>query len=599
MGQNSFISYRGMSNDATGRAIASSIELPIRSARWFVNPASDNPADIQYADLIHEVLWNFGSQSFDDVSRNALSSLRYGFNLSEIIYAVIDWGEFKGKIGWDSLAYRQQNTKWRWNTDWVNGRRQLVSFTQLSPPYYMQTDIPRNKFLLWVNDLEGDNYDGNSIYRSSYKDYFIRDRLYRIRAIGLERAFMSVPVVTLPAAYSREQEALAKQIVTTIRADEQAGVTTTEDVPVELKSWQLQGTEMEAAIQFHNRQMLLASLAQFLNLGSTQTGSFALSSDQSELFLNAVVAKANYVAQILNLEPGIPSLIGINFPNVDRKSMPRLEHGDIGQRALDALGRTLTALAQFGFLTPDDATEDRLRQMLNLPEREQNISAEALADLIPETFPQQTEFGVTAHGARLPSPLAIAAQTAQQKQAGPQGAGGGGGGGNGGGGFGRSGGNGAGPGGAGGLPSGSTPAGANSQEPAASAGMSEDEMVRFAEARATVGDILLRKSWGRVKGRPTEGQRQAARATEMFTEALDDFYSTVEYQRTHKPMRPSEMVAKLRRPYQVSDDGVRELKAAEMAEQRAQRANRPKIIAQRHVARLADVMRPRVKVLPR
>lgn len=616
-GQNAFVSWRGMSNDATGRAIASAIELPIRSSRWFVNPASDAQQDIDAGDLIHEVLWSFGSQSFDDVARLALSSLRYGFNVCEIVYSLINHGQFKGKIGWDNLAYRQQNTKWRWNTDWVGGRRQLVSMSQLAPPYYREIDIPRNKFLLWVNDLEGDNYDGNSIFRAAYKDYFLRDRLYRIRAIGLERAFMSVPVITLPDAYSKEQEQLARQIVTTMRADEQAGVTTIESMPVDLKNWTIQGNEMDSAINYHNRQMMLSALAQFLDLGSTsQTGSFALSSDQSELFISAINSKANYLAQVMNQEPGIPSLIQMNFANTDRSKMPILEHGDIGQRALDSLGRTLMALAQFGFLTPDDNTEDRLRQMLNLPEREQNVSADALRDLIPETFPQETTYGVTAHGARLPSPLALQQQQMQMQQkaqqagagGGPGAAGGGLAGGRGSGGMGNSGlgngrgpqpGGGMGPGGGARFPSaGNGAGGAGARAPVGQrGGFSEEELVRYSESVAQFNDLMLRRQWARPKGRPTEETRKAMRATEMYTEALDDFYSSVEYQRTHKPMKPSEMVAKLRRPYQVSNEAAQEMKAAEFAEKQQDRANRSKAVARKYQPRLADVMRPKVKVL--
>lgn len=50
--------------------------------------------------------------------------------------------------------------------------------------------------------------------------------------------------------------------------------------------------------------------------------------------------------------------------------MPILLHSAIGQRSLDSLARTLMALSKYGFLTPDDETEDRLRRMLDFPERE-------------------------------------------------------------------------------------------------------------------------------------------------------------------------------------------------------------------------------------
>jgi hypothetical protein len=44
--------------------------------------------------------------------------------------------------------------------------------------------------------------------------------------------------------------------------------------------------------------------------------------------------------------------------------------GFIGGRQLDQLGRTLLWLNQYGYLAPDDPTEERLRVMLDLPPRE-------------------------------------------------------------------------------------------------------------------------------------------------------------------------------------------------------------------------------------
>lgn len=578
-GQQAYSTYRGMRFDATGAAIQKAIELPIRSTRWFMNPASDDPEAVTYADFVHQVLWEFGSQSYDDVMRLALLSLVYGFSVLEIVYAPIDWGEWKGKIGWDNLSLRQANTKWRWNEQFINGRRQLVSMSQLAPPYYQQVDIPRNKFILWTNDLEGQDWDGFSIYRGAYKDYFIRDRLYRIRAIGLERSYMSVPVATLPDGYSNEEMELAKKIVTSIRSDESAGVTKPENLGLELVRWDINSSAMDSAILYHNRQMLSSTLAQFLDLGSATSGhgSFALSSDQSELFQNALVAKANYFAQQMNLEPAIPSLIGINFANVGKDMMPHLEHGDIGQRALDALGRTLTALAQFGFLTPDNQTEDRLRQMLDLPEREENVTADALRDLIPEVFPTSTEYGHTSYGPRLQSPLAVAAQQAQA--GGQPGA------------AGAPGGPGAAaaqrapmppPGGAGPRsPIGHSPAGVRPP------GLNAAEQAEYDAAYGRLQEVLVRKAWMRPKGRPTEEARNAMNATYQFTEALDGVYSGIKQQR--KPEKPSIVLAKNRRPYNV------QFSFADAAD----RVSVPqRHISERHQPALSDAMRKRVRLLP-
>ncbi len=710
-GFNAFKTYQGMRLDATGSALLKAIELPIRSARWFVNPASDDPKDVDIADFVHSVLWEFGSQSFDDVARLALGMLAFGFSFLEIVWSVIEDGPWKGKVGWDKLGWRSQaplaldtpiatpdgwttmadvevgdriydenglirsvvtkspvlhdhrcfevvfesgdriladadhrwlardlaggrdrkamvvttaemtqrnsgagtwaidginpsaghvvthyvvginkvpsvpvqclgtdapselflagrsmvptkNTKWRWNMDFVNGKRQLVSVTQLAPPYYQQIELPRNKLLLWVNDLEGDNFDGISALRPAWKDYFIRDQLYRIRAIGLERGFMGVPVATFPDEFSDELKGVAKQIVETVRTDEQVGVVHPAEMEFRIEHWELNGPAINAAIDYHNRQMLLAQLAQFLELGAKSVGSYALSSDQSDLFQMCVNAKANYFAEVMNLHPGIPQLVGFNFPNVASLDLPRLEHGDIGQRSLDKLGRTLMALGQWGFLTPDDATEDRLRQMLDLPEREEAITDKALYDLIQQVMPTDVEYGRMHPAARLQSPLQTQALTAQAKaqqalKAPPAAAD---------------------------APQGK---GTPSERNASSVDFAE-RAARIAANRAELAELVARKGWARPRGRPTPGQRMAMRATEAVVEALEDVFHAGE----RRPERPSIRMARLRRPYQVQ--------AAEQPSGRLLEPGQPRTlltrqmaIARAHREPLRAILRPR------
>lgn len=577
-GMQAYRSYTGMKFDATASALYKAVELPIRSARWFVNPASDDPKNLQMADFVHDNLWEFGDQSMDDVLRLALGMLPFGFAWLEILYAYIDNGPWAGKVGWHQLAYRSQATKFRWNMDWINGRRQLVSVTQLAPPYYTQTEIPANKLMIFVHEKEGDNWDGTSLFRAAWKSYFFRDRLYRVQAIGLERAFMGVPVASLPDGYSDELRDLAKQIVTTLRVDEQAGVIKPEELALEVLKGELQGTVMHDAIQHHNRQMLLSQLAQFLDLGSGSAGAYSLSSDHSELFIQAINSRANYVAQVMNLEPGIQSLIQLNFANVGRLDMPTLEHGDIGQRSLDKLGRTLQALGQWGFLTPDDRTEDRLRQMLDLPEREESITDRALYDLIQQVFPTEPQYGQQHPGARLPSPLATKAATVGAL------------------GTGAGGGRGTGP----AVASGQPPAKGGGGKPAEdSANMSELEY-RFSEAGNQLTELLARRRWPRPVGRPTPEDRVRVRLTEQFAEALEDVHGSL--RAAGRPLRPSERAARDRRPYVVR--GADERQPKDPAEhhgvllqpgQHRVLATRQMALARSHERQMAGLLRPKAR----
>jgi hypothetical protein len=499
-GMQAYKTYNTMRFDATCSALKKSIELPIRSARWFVEPASDDPKDVDKADFAHWCMYDFGDQSMDDVLRLALGCLDFGFTPLEVCYQYIPEGDYRGKVGWNKLAWRNQSSKWRWNMGEINGMQELVSMTQLAPPFYTQVDIPRNKMLLFVNDLLGDNYDGTSIYRPGYKNWFIRDQLYKIQAIGLERTYMGIPMATLPENYSDEMKTLAMQIVTNLRTDDNAGITKPMDLGIEILHNTINaGTEMQAAITYHSREILKSSLAHFLDLGSAgSSGSWALSSDQSELFLMAINAPANMVEEQFNLEPGIPALMRFNYADAKVGAMPKLTHGDIGQRSLQALGRTLMALGQWGFLTPDDTTEDWFRQVLDMPERGETVDAEALKDLLPAMFPAPDDLGRSHTAGRLAPVKAVGATpVAPQLKA--------------------------------------VPGGAPAQPPATG-------------AAALMSELRARAPWERPSGRLTPQERVRIQLSEHLVDTLDQ----IKRETSRVPERPSIRMARTRRPYVVA-----------------------------------------------
>jgi hypothetical protein len=551
-GLNGYKIYQQMRFDPTCAAGLKTYEFPVRSARWFVQPASDDPADVEKADFIHDQLFYFGSQSMDDVIRLAFTHLPFGFSWLENCYEFIPNGRWQGKIGWTKLAWRSPSTKWRWNMGEVDGAQELISVTQLAPPYYEQIDIPRNKLMIFVHQQEGDNYDGWSLLRPAYKPYFFRDKLYIIQAIGLERAFAGIPKISLPIGYSPEMASLAKQIVTNLRTDEQAGVVLTEDMVMEMLFNKLEGAAMQLAIEHHDTQIVGSMLSDFVKLGHKAVGTQALSADKTDLFLYALNAEANAFAQVVNLAPGIPQLVRYNFVDADDLAMPRLTHGDIGERALDRLGRTLMALGQWGFLTPDDATEDKLREMLDLPEREYDFEDRDLLDLITQAQPMEPTYRVTDRNLspRLRPNTLVPDPTDPRSQ--------------------------------GMLPQPQQPAG-NRQPGQAPVGggrptetatsmseyrrMQAEAYERFmageVDPKSRMLDMRLKNRWARPKGRPDAATRIRIKLAERLAEDLNDLQSHFD----GVPERPSERVARLRLPYVV--------RAGEIADKAKRLAGRP------------------------
>lgn len=110
-------------------------------------------------------------------------------------------------------------------------------------------------------------------------------------------------------------------------------------------------------------------LADFMMLGHQQVGSFALSSDKTELFSVAIGAYLDIICETFNSQ-GIPALIDINGKHFEGiTDYPKMVHGEIEDVDISKLAAYIKDMTGVGILIPDEALEDHVRQIANLPER--------------------------------------------------------------------------------------------------------------------------------------------------------------------------------------------------------------------------------------
>lgn len=371
--------------------VAAAVSTPVdvlRSTKWFVTPFSDDPDHLAQAAFIHHCFWQFGNQSYDDYIRQMLhASMQYGHGCSSRVLMPISQGEWAGKWGLFKMAYRSPLSLYRFIVDGVadpsgNVHRELVKIIQRDPVTGRLYDLWMDECVLLCHNRLGENFRGTSLIRPSYRPWKSKDGLIKIQLTGLERNYMGILRATLPAEFSRQQQLGAEAIVRNHRTHANAGIVTTEDVAIEVLDLKVADTAMQHALDFYDTQILMGSRLGFLKLGTGgDVGSWALSEDHSELYLMAFNGVANQWEQLNNLPPIIPDLIRLNFPNADMSKLPRLEHGDIGQRQIDKLGRVLAAVGATGFVTPDPALENKLRDYMGLPELDEALRPEALKPL--------------------------------------------------------------------------------------------------------------------------------------------------------------------------------------------------------------------------
>jgi transcriptional regulator NrdR family protein len=354
-------------SDATVKQALLACTLPVRRANWYVEPASQDEKDLEIADFIKHALFEYQEITWDDILRQALLSFQYGVFLFEKVF---DFKEVEGKekIIWKKFAPRLPRSILQWQMgDGNAGIRQLL--------YTGPTvDIPMNKLIIFVHEKEGDNWWGISGLRSAYKHWYMKTQLEKIDAIAHERQGMGIPFIKMQDGYSDADQQQAVKILKNLRASENGYLIEPANITVDFKDMKAQNTkDAEAPIKYHNRQILVAVLAQFLELGNTSSGSRATSTDHSDLFLKSLESMANNIAGTFN-KCAIKELVDLNYDGVIE--YPTLKYNGVAKEDINTLSTALQRLGQAGMIKPNDRDEQYLREMLGFPEMDQDDDGE-------------------------------------------------------------------------------------------------------------------------------------------------------------------------------------------------------------------------------
>lgn len=400
--------YREMKdNDPVIGAMLFAVEMLLRNVEWMVEPVDPNePADVEAAEFIETAREDLDT-SWSDQIAEILSMLPFGWSLHEVVLKTrrgrtAERPELRsrhddGRLGWARLAIRGQTTLERWEFD---ERGNVVAIWQRPPPDYKLRRIPIDKTLLFRTTVHKGNPEGRSVLRNAFRPWFFKKRIEEIEGIGLERDLAGLPVARVPAKImspnaSAIEKAIyneIKNIVTTIRRDEQEGVVFPSDVGeggeklYDLSLMSTGGTRQfntTDIIQRYDQRIAMTVLADFILLGHEKVGSFALSDSKTNLFATAVGAWLQSIAQVFNRQ-AIPDLLAVNGMN----GQCELRHGDLEDVDLEKLGNFIRELSGAGAaLFPDEELENDLRRKAHLPAR--TVDEGLIGDLTPGREPEE------------------------------------------------------------------------------------------------------------------------------------------------------------------------------------------------------------------
>jgi hypothetical protein len=381
--------YREMrDNDPIVGGVLFAIDMLLRGVTWRVEPASTKPEDEEVAEFVNGCLADM-SMTWSDTISEVTTFLPFGWSFQEIVYkrrsgykedGAASSRYDDGKIGWRKFAPRAQESWDTWEFDEETG--DLKGMWQRAWPTFDRVFIPIEKGLLFRTVSNKSNPEGRSMLRNAYRPWYFKKRIEEIEGVGVERDLAGLPIAyvdprILKSTATPEEKSMLehiKKLAINVRRDRQEAVVfplVYDDNNNLLYKFELLSTggtrqfPTDNIINRYNQQIAMTVLADFILLGHEQVGSFALSSDKTNLFAQALGTFLDTIAEVFN-RYAIPRLIRLN--GWSDEQLPTLVHGDIEKPDLAALGGYITALAGAGApLFPDDKLDQYLREAGSLP----------------------------------------------------------------------------------------------------------------------------------------------------------------------------------------------------------------------------------------
>jgi hypothetical protein len=357
--------------DPQVKSVLRAVTLPIMRTEWSIDGSGCRPEVVAHvaADLGLPVkgqafmapLRTKGRFSWKEHLRLALLELAYGHSFFEQVYDQTASGTHLAKLAW-----RPPRTIRDIEVARDGG---LVGIRQHGVKQLIGVD----RLVAYVNEREGANWLGESLLRSAYKMWVLKDRVLRIQALTAERNGLGLPVFTAAPAPENSsfeegvkwldgQIAEGLKIAKAARAGDAAGASLAHDSTLEFKGVVGKLPDTEGPIRYYDEQIARAVLAHFLNLG-TETGSWALGSTFANFFTDSLNAVAQHIAEVTN-QHVIEDIVDYNWGPTE--PAPRLVPAAIGEQQ-PVTAEAIRALIESGAVEVDEPLEVYLREKFGLP----------------------------------------------------------------------------------------------------------------------------------------------------------------------------------------------------------------------------------------
>ena len=346
-------------------ALMAVLTLPLTQGKRWIQAASDDPLDVEVAQFVQDNLFGGLTRPFSDIEEESTRAwLRDGVSVLEKVYSKPDPED--GKVRLRKLAPRPAKTIKYWFPNQDDELDRIVQLVYVpdetgTTGSFQYREIVGPKIVRFTHQQEANNFLGISVLRPAYKPNYMLDQLERLACVAAERMAAGVPVFSEPQGPVQPADrATAAAALSSLHAHEKMYL-------IEPYGWAFRfesatGMNLMPLIEYFSLQIVRCVLAQFLNLD--RGGSYALSLDISGFFLQSLQSKLTYRLERWNSE-AIRPLVDMNF---DVERYPTMQADPLDKRDVDKFLVGLAAVLPW--ITKDDPTENAVRQLLGLPDKE-------------------------------------------------------------------------------------------------------------------------------------------------------------------------------------------------------------------------------------
>lgn len=357
-----------LDSDGTVQALYNTIVMPLLGSNWTIEADEDTPRAVEQSAWVEESLRkppHKGGMStpFDLVLAQALRAVVEGFAGFEKVYELVD-----GKIVYKKIAWRDPTTI-TMRTDERGGFNGLQQRAFIGNSY-VDVTIPLDRCFLYTYGKEFHNLKGRSAFTAAYAAYDKKRRLLYLAEQQAQSDALKLKIVK-----GAERGGQDELDATTAAVDE-VGFKATVGLPYGYDVDTLNNTQsmdLLPLIEFQNAEMARSVLAMFILLGTgSKTGSYSLSQDQSDFFVQALMSirksLENHISSYL-----IPDLYTYNFETPEYGTF---KFEDITDSTIDLLKQTFIKLTEKDRL-PASVVEGVVQKMADKLEIDVDLMQEA------------------------------------------------------------------------------------------------------------------------------------------------------------------------------------------------------------------------------